>query len=253
MASPSGEAPAAIAIIIDDLGYRATVGRRTVRLPGPVACAILPHTPYAVELAKLAYEAGKEVLLHQPFEAIDSQASPEPGVIGLDTTRKEFARILNANLAAVPFAVGLNNHMGSLLTRHPGHMQWLMEELGKRPRMFFVDSRTTPSSVAIQLAIENEVPAIARHVFLDRDPTPAAVTAQLRRLEDIARRRGFAVAIGHPYPVTLDVLESELVRLDHENLRLVPVADIVNWNEKRLWPEYSSPSPKASRRSKPSP
>jgi polysaccharide deacetylase 2 family uncharacterized protein YibQ len=136
-----------ISIIIDDMGKTMEDGRRVLRLPGPVACAFLPRAPHTGELATEAHGRGKEVMLHLPMDSVDGRRL-DAGAVTLNMTHKEFARVVEANLAAVPYVQGINNHMGSLLTRHPGHMLWLMEELQRHPRMFFVDSRTTVATVA---------------------------------------------------------------------------------------------------------
>src|SRR5690606_23829095 len=109
------------------------------------------------------------------------------------------------NLAAVPHVRGVNNHMGSLITRHPGHMTWLMQDLA-RDGLFFVDSYTHPQSVALEMAREGGVPAARRDVFLDHVAEPEAIAHQFRRLLARARSDGHAIGIGHPYPATLAFL-----------------------------------------------
>jgi polysaccharide deacetylase 2 family uncharacterized protein YibQ len=226
------EAPSAprtqptIAVIIDDVGYRLAEGQRVVRLPGPVAVAILPHTAHGAVLAREAESAGKEVLLHLPMQAIARDEVPGPGALELDQTRSEFAAVLAADLASVPFVRGVNNHMGSLLTRHPGHMRWLMEELKARPPLYFIDSYTTAQSVGLAIAREQGVPALRRDVFLDSNDDPAAIEAEWRRLLELARERGRAIAIGHPYPATLAVLERLVPALPEAGVRLVPLAEL---------------------------
>jgi polysaccharide deacetylase 2 family uncharacterized protein YibQ len=226
------EAPSAprtqptIAVIIDDVGYRLAEGRRAVRLPGPVAVAILPHTAHGALLAREADSVGKEVLLHLPMQAIAWEDEPGPGALELDQTRSEFASVLAADLASVPFVRGVNNHMGSLLTRHPGHMRWLMEELKARPPLYFIDSYTSAQSVGLRVAAEQGVPALRRDVFLDSDDDPAAIEAEWRRLLELARERGRAIAIGHPYPTTLAVLERLLPAMPDAGVRLVSLAEL---------------------------
>lgn len=216
-----------IAVIIDDLGNLRAAGERTVALPGPVACAILPHTPAGAYIATLADGAGKEVLLHLPLQPVDNAAVMGVGKINLDNTRAELSRIFAADLASVPHATGVNTHMGSLLTQHPGHMAWLMGELGRHRKLFFVDSRTTPASVALQMAHEYGVPATRRDVFLDDELDDRYIGEQFARLKNLARVHGGAVAIGHPYPETLAFLERELPRLQAEGIELVPVREII--------------------------
>ncbi|UCG73746.1 MAG: divergent polysaccharide deacetylase family protein [Chromatiales bacterium] len=216
-----------IAVIIDDLGNLRGAGERTAALRGPVAFAILPHTPHAAYLANLANDSGKEVLLHLPLEPVQNDNARGIGNIELNLSRGQFSRILGANLASVPHVTGVNTHMGSLITQHPGHMSWLMRELDQRGDLFFVDSRTTAASVALQMALEYGVPATRRDVFLDDDPDPRAIAAQFDRLKNLARVHGEAVAIGHPRPGTLDFLERSLPRLADEGIELVPVRAII--------------------------
>src|SRR5690606_32302890 len=113
------------------------------------------------------------------------------------------------NLASVPHARGVNNHMGSLITRHPGHMTWLMQSLA-RDGLFFVDSYTHPQSVALEMAREGGIPTARRDVFLDHVPEPEAIAFQFRRLVSRAKRNGQAIGIGHPSPETLEFLQAAL-------------------------------------------
>lgn len=232
-----------IALIIDDLGNQRGYGRQAVLLPGPVACSFLPHGPFTRSLARLAHAQDKEVMLHLPMQAVHgSHPDREQGELTLDMTHQQFQEILAGNMDAVPHLTGLNNHMGSLLTRHPGHMAWLMKSISQRGSLFFVDSRTTRETIARQLAIEYGIPATDRNVFLDNEPDPEAVRAQFRKLLETARRDGTALGIGHPYPGTLEVLQQELAGLEEQGIRLLPVAgliDLQNRND-RSWRVSSS-------------
>lgn len=220
-------APPRIAIIIDDLGYLRGAADRLAALDGPVAFAILPHTPHAQYTAMQARRAGKEILLHLPLQPTESVMPVGIGSISLDTTRRQLAGILDADFRSLPPVDGVNTHMGSLLTRHPGHMAWLMGELRARGQLFFVDSYTTPASVALQVAREQGLPATRRDVFLDNDPDPREIEAQFARLKHLARLHGSAVGIGHPYAETLLFLERVLPRLRDEGLDLVTVARVI--------------------------
>lgn len=242
----------AIAIIIDDLGGRLDAGRRAVELPGPVACAFLPHTAHTRQLAMLAHSHNKEVMLHLPMQTVEARPL-DAGGLRLDMTHREFVQALQQDLAAVPHVTGINNHMGSLLTRHPGHMLWLMQEINRHGKLFFVDSRTTAATVALQVAMENDVPSLKRDVFLDNDPAPGAVRAQFLYLVRRAKQDGNAVAIGHPHPGTLKVLEQMLPTLAQHGVRLVSVAEMIQLRqaENASWHVSSYHSPKAAKNSKP--
>jgi uncharacterized protein len=225
-ALPAAQAPR-IAIIIDDLGYHFAAGKRAVNLPGPVACAVLPQTPRAAELAEAAFARGKDVLLHLPLQSVRDADGSEPGAIMLDMGRLEFARSFAASFASVPHAVGVSNHRGSLLTQHPGHMGWLMEEIQRQGDLFFVDSYTTHRSIALDLARENGVPSVKRDVFLDPDRAPETLRREFDRLKKLSRRHGMAVGIGHPYPSTLAFLETELPKLEQEGYELIGISQYV--------------------------
>jgi uncharacterized protein len=210
-----------VGIIIDDLGNSLVNGERTAHLPGAVACAVLPHTPYAKTVADAAHAAGKEVMLHLPMATRDAQ-EPGPGQLEANMPLLEMQATLDYDLSTVPHVIGVNNHMGSLLTTQPLAMDWLMRELQQR-RLFFVDSRTDVGTVAASTARHLNLPVLERNVFLDDTVTPAAVNAQLEQLEHLARRHGFALAIGHPYPVTLAALERWLPQLAGRGVQLIPL------------------------------
>lgn len=217
-----------IAIIIDDIGDRHAEGLTAVELPGVVACAFLPHTPHARELARRAHANGKEVLLHLPLQSLQGKELG-PGAITLHTSETEFRRILQDNLAVIPYVQGVNNHMGSLLTRHPGHMTWLMQDLAANGKLFFVDSYTHADSVALDMARERGVPAARRDVFLDNIPEPEAIEAEFARLVQLARERGSAIGIGHPYPQTMEYLARILPALETDyGVTLVPVSALLD-------------------------
>ncbi len=253
-AQGAGPRAPAIAIIIDDLGNRYSEGLRAVSLAGAITCAFLPHTPYAQRLAERAFEQGKEVMLHLPMESAPPHALG-PGGVTLDMDEQRFKAQVLADLWSVPHAAGINNHMGSLLTRHPGHMAWLMETLVSAGDLYFVDSRTTPKTIARQIAAEYHIPNLERDVFLDARPgDPDLVRRQFQRLLDEARHRGTAVAIGHPFRETLAVLEQEIARLHDQGIQLIHISDILVRRQRRqTWHASLSHSPRVSRSWRPSP
>ncbi len=187
LAAPVAADSPRIAIIIDDLGYHLTNGRRAIGLPGPVAFSFLPGAPRARALAEHAHAHGKDVLLHLPLQAHGDDERREPSEIDIDMSRARLAAVFGEAVQSVPHVVGINSHRGSLLTRHPGHMQWLMEEIGKREPLFFVDSFTHHGSVALQIARENGIEATKRDVFLDPDASPETVAREFDRMKRLAR------------------------------------------------------------------
>ncbi|MCC6715070.1 MAG: divergent polysaccharide deacetylase family protein [Gammaproteobacteria bacterium] len=227
VAEDRADALPAIGIIIDDLGYSRHVGLRALALPGPIAYSVLPHTPAARMLAEKAHELGKDVLLHLPMEAMDGNRALGVGAIVNRMSREEVLRTVVDNLASVPHAIGVNNHMGSLLTAQRQPMQWVMEALRERGNLIYVDSRTTSRTVAGIAARAERLPFLSRDVFLDNEHGKDYARRQFYELVRRARRDGHALAIGHPREDTLRVLEGALPHLELQGVRLVRLPDLL--------------------------
>jgi polysaccharide deacetylase 2 family uncharacterized protein YibQ len=241
---------AKIALIIDDLGNQQLAGARALQLPGAVTYAFLPQTPYARQLANQAHALNKEIMLHQPMES-DLGNPLGNGALTLNMPREQFISTLRRNLASIPYVAGVNNHMGSLLTRDPTAMRWLMSEL-RTGGYYFIDSRTTDSTVAERVAGKNLVPTDRRHVFLDNKPQQAEIRNQLKKLLRKARSQGRAIGIAHPYPQTLAVLHAELPKLKQQGIELVSVSELITTGRPQ-WHAYSSPLRKDAKNLKQSP
>ncbi len=224
-ANPPSHA-AELAVVIDDVGYNKARGLRAINLPGPVTIAVLPFTPHAGMLAQMAVNRGHDVIVHQPMEGQPSAHNREEnGTLKLHMHANDFDNALNAALDAIPQKVGLSNHTGSLLTAHHGAMRRVMTHLRSRD-LFFLDSRTTADTVAHSVARELGVPALRRDVFLDHDPRPEAIHTAFEKAIRIARRKGHAVIIGHPYGTSLNYLEMQLANLP-EDIALVSAGELV--------------------------
>ena len=221
----NAQAPARLAIIIDDLGYHRSRGEAIVNLPAPVTCAVIPLSPHAPALASAARAAGKEVILHMPMET-DGYRALDAGGLREDMSEQEFARTVSEAVARIPEATGLNNHMGGVLTADADAMNWLMTHLGEHG-LFFVDSRTTPLSVAGKMARQHGLPHAGRDVFLDNQRDLAAINEQFNRALALAHRRGHAIVIGHPYPETIEYLQQVLPLLAQAGVEVVPVSRLL--------------------------
>jgi hypothetical protein len=192
---------ARIALIIDDIGYSRRRAARFLSLPIPITYAVLPRLPLTRPLAEEIYDAGHQILLHQPMEPVDSRFDPGPGALYVRYDAKRIADILAENLADVPHAAGVNNHMGSRFTASAEKMRPALEAVQDRER-FFVDSVTCRNSTGFRTARGLNLPVARRNVFLDNVRSEAAVLSQLQRLAGQALRQGCAVGIGHPFPET---------------------------------------------------
>jgi uncharacterized protein len=215
-----------IAILIDDLGYNLRQGIAAARLPGALTLAVLPHSPNGVAIAELGHQRGKLIMLHAPMSNV-KKLPLDAGGLTETMSQQEFVDILYQNLEAIPHVQGLNNHMGSYLTQLDTPMTWLMETLA-RENLFFIDSRTSPQSIAWETAQSFQVPTRKRDVFLDNKRDQAAIGEQFDQLLRIAKRRGNAIAIGHPYPETIAFLAGVIPSLHELGVELVPVTQLIN-------------------------
>jgi polysaccharide deacetylase 2 family uncharacterized protein YibQ len=213
-------------IIIDDLGNNLEYGNAVIGLPAPVTLAFLPHTEFAAELAESANRSGKEVMLHLPLQSVRHYRHT-PGILKLHMTHDEFNRQLEENIASIPHIKGINNHMGSLLTRHPGHMDWLMAALANQGDLYFIDSKTTSKSVAPLFANKYGVPHLDRDIFLDPDSRPETIRREFSRFINRANRTGSAIAIAHPYPGTIQFIREHLDEIEERGIKLVPVSELI--------------------------
>lgn len=221
---PAGPPPPGtrVAVVIDDLGRDVRDVAALGRLGVPMTYAVLPFETRTPEVVREVRRGGHELILHLPMEA-RGPADPGAGALLAAMDEGQLERGTLDALAAVPGAVGVNNHMGSLLSADPRAMRVVLSVLSRRD-LYFLDSRTSAESIGFRLATSLGMPAAERQVFLDRDASREAVTAEFRRLLAVARRRGSAIAIGHPYPVTIEVLAQEVPRAVELGYEFVPVS-----------------------------
>lgn len=206
-------------VVIDDLGDNLSKGMAAINLPGPVAYAFLPHTPHSVTLAEMAHSQGKEVMLHAPM-ANTASLRLGPGALTNQLNRDQLQKVLQSDIAAIPHVSGVNNHMGSLLTQQRHKMDWVMDVLAEEG-LFFLDSVTTTKTMAWKSAYSKGIPWLMRDVFLDHKQTTEFVDQQFQYGLKLARQQGFAVLIGHTYPVTVEYLREALPRLGVQGIQLV--------------------------------
>jgi polysaccharide deacetylase 2 family uncharacterized protein YibQ len=225
------------AIIVDDLGQNLEATRKLLALPYPITFSVLPHLRHSLDTAEEAHRAGREVMLHLPMEP-DSPVPPGRGEIRVGMQAWEVERIVEDDLASVPYAVGVNNHMGSRATTNTALMGELAEVLAER-RLYFVDSRTTPASVAFDVARRKGVATFYRSVFLDDTETVAYTLGQLREFRRVIDEQGAALAIGHPNPTTVTALTRFLPELERADIQLVPASRLLQLPEvARLTPRH---------------
>jgi polysaccharide deacetylase 2 family uncharacterized protein YibQ len=228
--APPLDGRAMVAVVLDDLGLDRKRTERAVALPGPLTLSFMTYAEELPRQTGMAHGAGHELLLHVPMEPLDAHLDSGPNSLRTGLGPDELLRRLRWGLDRFSGYVGINNHMGSKFTSDTAAMTPVIEELRARG-LLFLDSRTAAATVGETLARRHGVPAVSRNVFLDDETSAPAIGARLADLEQAARHKGAAIAIGHAHDATLAALAAWLPTLAARQLVLVPLTTIVRRNE----------------------
>jgi polysaccharide deacetylase 2 family uncharacterized protein YibQ len=194
---PRPEHKGSIVYVIDDAGNNLGELGPFLRFPGALTVAVLPGLPHSAQAARMVREAGKEVFLHQPMEALGG-ANPGPGAIYLGMSAVEVRAVLEKNVREIGPVTGMNNHQGSLVTQDEEIMKTVLE-FCRENKLYFLDSRTTADTVAPKIAREAGVKIAERNIFLDNERDRTAIEGYLEQGLGIARKKSIAVMIGHTW------------------------------------------------------
>lgn len=219
--------PPRVSIVIDDMGGDLKTFKELMALDAPVTIAVMPHMKHSKEIAAQAHAKGLEVIMHLPMEPKDmGDNDPGPGALLVAMRPDEVRTQMENDLKTIPYAIGVNNHMGSRFTEDEGLMRTVLD-VAKKNRLFFLDSRTSSNSVAGRLARELAVSSADRSVFLDNTRDKNYIKGQIRELAAIARKKGKAIGIGHPYPETIAALKEAISELENEGVEVVGLSELV--------------------------
>ncbi|KAB3535511.1 divergent polysaccharide deacetylase family protein [Alkaliphilus pronyensis] len=221
-----------VAIIIDDFGNNGVGSKEILEINRPLTCAVIPFLKNTKADARDIFTSGHEVIIHMPMEPHigDPKWLGEKGITE-DLELEVIKAIVEEAIADVPFAVGMNNHMGSKVTENKRIMETIILVL-KDNNMYFLDSKTSSKSVVKEVAIENEVPYLERLVFLDNRKDVESIKKQLRLLGDLAIKHKTAVAIGHVGPeggrATAKAIKEMIPELEAMGVEILPASKLIN-------------------------
>ena len=217
-----------IVLVIDDFGYRNdTVSDGFLELGVAITCAIIPGHEQSRKFAQKAIVAGQEVIIHMPMESNVKNRGEEEYKIKTGMTAEEIEWRMGEVLKDIPEAVGMNNHQGSKATTD-GKVMSVVGSVLKRHGKYFVDSRTSSTTVGEKTMQSLGVPTARRHIFLDNDSDVKQISAQLDKLVKLAKKQGTALGIGHDRPNTLEVLKREIPVLIEAGFQFEFASQIVN-------------------------
>ena len=220
-----------LAIVIDDVGYHLKEDAAIFAMPREISVAIIPAAPHARARNQEAKSQGRDILIHMPMQPV-SPVKIEDGGLHLGMSATQVNDRVNTAKNIVNYAIGMNNHMGSAATADPQLMTYLMAALQEK-HLFFLDSRTIGKSVAGKIAKEQGVCSLDRHIFLDDSNELADVQHQFQVAIQYARKHGTAIAIGHPRPNTIAVLQARINNLP-EDIQLVGMSNL--WRNEKVIP-----------------
>lgn len=216
-----------VAIVIDDMGVDMFRSNKILNIPEIYTVSFLTYAPNLQSQIDFAKTKEKEVLLHVPMEAVNNIYDYGPEVLTTKDSRAMNLKLLDSMLERVSGYMGINNHMGSKFTADLALLSGVIEELAKRG-LSFLDSKTTPYSKADEIVSHIKLPYASRDVFLDDSNKLEDIEESLQKLEKIAKKRGFAVAIGHPRDNTIKALENWLPTLKKSGITSVPLSYIID-------------------------
>lgn len=219
-----------VAIVIDDIGWRKS-DVEVLSLPKEVTFSVLPHTPFANVLAHEGRKQGRDILLHVPMEASNGKLMG-PGGLDVDMNQAQIRESLRSSIADIPYAVGINNHMGSKFTESEQSMSWALEFLNEN-NLFFLDSLTSRRSQGQKIADGLNMPYLQRHIFLDNHLDDAYLEKQFQEIFKYAKTHRRIVAIAHPHPESVAALNRLIPSLSKQGIELVKITELLA--QSSLW------------------
>lgn len=217
---------AKVAIVIDDLGYSLKNLDQIYSIKRPLTLSVLPNLPYSRRIALEATGKNCEVILHLPLESFQESAPMEEGTIYTNTTEEDVRQKVNRAIDSISPVKGVSNHMGSKATQDKPFMQIVFSELEQRG-LYFLDSLVTHMSVCEGLAEKSGIKFAKRDIYLDNLDEPAYIKNQFGLLLKQAKKKGFAIGVGHDKKATIETLREMMPESEEAGIKFVFVSELV--------------------------
>ena len=217
-----------IAFIIDDIGAYNIGAYELKQLGIPITASILPDSQHALEEAKWLAKYNLKSLIHLPMQPKkDLNTYPDnEKVVTMDSSISDIKQMIKKAKRVVPYADGINNHQGSLVTSSRNTMKKVLTVI-RDEGMFFIDSKTDFDSLGWKTAKEMGVKTAVRDVFLDHTQSYEHSIFQIKRLVEIAKRTGKGIAIGHPFETTFAAITDSLDFIRSNGVKVVFVKELL--------------------------
>lgn len=227
--NPDSKKNTLLAIIIDDFGSQNDkLLDDFCNLNPNVNFSILPDLNHSREVMIKAAETGHETMIHIPMEPISyPKNNPGSNAIYVHLSNKEIRKRMERFIKQFPLCVGANNHMGSLATTDEEVMKVVLEVL-KKHDLYFIDSRTTHSSVAYDVAKKMMVPTFKSTLFLDTpNMSNKTLNSKINQLKSLSKSRDKLLIITHcATRESYNFLKEFLKMIQKTDFKLVPVSKL---------------------------
>ena len=216
-----------VAIIIDDIGYDMKALSELLKIDAQITFAILPLLSHSHEAAEAAHQANREILLHLPMEPRSyPEDKPGAGALFTDMSDEEVVIQLEKNLSSVPYATGVNNHMGSKFMSDEEKLTIVFKQLKIR-NLFFIDSRTTHDSKAVAASQKVHLTIASRRIFLDNERDYSKIYQILMDVALTPAGGAPVIVIGHPHPETIRALQDANKVFREKGIMIIPVSELM--------------------------
>jgi hypothetical protein len=222
----TGKASPAVAVVLDDFGYKNSNFDALGEAGVPLTMAVLPNNPYTSRACDLARENGMEIILHLPMEPRGRKDYLEKNTVMTRMDRDDIGRIVRDDLRSVKGATGVSNHMGSKATADAATVRHVLDEV-RRHDLYFLDSLTCSDSRVVTVGEEAGVATLRRDIFIDHVAEMDSIKEQLGKAADIALEKGTAIAIGHDKAVTIRALREMAPALRDRGIRFVTLSEVL--------------------------
>jgi polysaccharide deacetylase 2 family uncharacterized protein YibQ len=215
-----------VALVLDDFGYTKKNLKTLETIDVSLTIAVLPNAPYSRVVSEFAGEKGIEAILHLPMEPESDKVKLEEKTIMISMEPGQIKEVISQAFRDVPTATGVSNHQGSRATKDERTMETVLAEVEKRG-LYYLDNLTTGDSVCERIARKKGLPYVNRDLFLDDEADELYIKGQMEKAVEVAKRRGFAVVVGHERPATLKVLQEIVPGIKDEGIEFVHLSEIV--------------------------
>lgn len=239
----------AVVIIMKGLGLSASTTEAALQLPTEVTFGFSPYAPSLVRWSKIAHQQGREFLLQVPMETYDTRTNnPGPYALMSASPKEDNITRLKMLLSLTNNYEGIYSDQNEKFSHNIASIRPILKEL-KKMGVYYVYGNGYSNHTMIQTADDIDYPMLISDMVIDSDISVEGINDGIKKMVNLAKRKGYVVAMAHPYPMTIRILEQWLPDASEQGVRVMPVSALLGKNIVRAkdsssqnMPEKGSPS-----------